>query len=101
MLACCQSLHSCKRPGKGDAKQGAGKQGGTGLGAGGKGALLQLPDRMAQHGLEFCRVGAAWVAHVDLVVFAAQPDQILAAVLLHEGLHSNDGIWFAGVWTDV
>ncbi len=35
------------------------------------------------------------------MVLAAQPDQVLEAVRLHESLHPLNGVGFGGVWTDV
>src|SRR5512143_1898474 len=53
--------------------------------------LGDLLHWMPQDGLELGRVGPARVAHVDLVMLAAPPDEVPISVLQRKGTHAFHG----------
>ena len=62
---------------------------------------LNVDNRMSQDRLHFIRRGFAWIAKIDLVMFAVRPHVITQIILGHEFLHAVNGCWFRGVRADV
>ena len=58
-------------------------------------------NRVAQDRLELCRIGPTRVTKVDLMVFAASPDEIAVAMFERERSHPSHGRGLGRIGSDV